>query len=57
LCELFDGDAPHRPGGTIAAAIAVAEVLRCYAQDVLNKLPHPGPAVPVALQKDPFSPA
>ncbi len=41
LCELFDGDAPHRPGGAIAAAISVAEILRCYVEDVLNILPEP----------------
>jgi len=28
LPELFDGDAPHRPGGAIAQAWSVAEVLR-----------------------------
>ena len=39
LCELFDGDAPHRPGGAIASAAAVAEMLRAYAQDVLNEPP------------------
>jgi predicted glycogen debranching enzyme len=41
LCELFDGDAPHRPGGAIASAISIAEILRCYVEDVLNKLPEP----------------
>jgi predicted glycogen debranching enzyme len=41
LCELFDGDAPHRPGGAIAASISVAEILRCYVEDVLNRLPEP----------------
>ncbi len=51
LCELFDGDAPHRPGGAIAAAISVAEVLRAYAQEVLDRrpaeqpTPTPGPVV------------
>src|SRR5207237_4697023 len=28
LCELFDGDAPHAPGGALACAAAVGEVLR-----------------------------
>lgn len=28
LSEVFDGDAPHRPGGTIAQAWSTAEVLR-----------------------------
>jgi predicted glycogen debranching enzyme len=39
LCELFDGDAPHRPGGAIASAISTAEILRCYAEDVQNQRP------------------
>ena len=39
LCELFDGDAPHRPGGAIATATSVAELLRAYAQDVLDRRP------------------
>jgi len=48
LCELFDGDAPHRPGGAIAAAISVAEIQRCYVEDVMNILPEPRPAVAAA---------
>jgi predicted glycogen debranching enzyme len=36
LCELFDGNAPHAPGGLIASARSVAEVLRCYVEDVLD---------------------
>ena len=39
LCELFDGDAPHRPGGATAAALSVAELLRSYAHDVLDRRP------------------
>jgi predicted glycogen debranching enzyme len=31
LPEVFDGDPPHRPGGTFAQAIGDAEVLRAYA--------------------------
>jgi glycogen debranching enzyme len=46
LCELFDGDAPHRPAGAIASAISVGEVLRCYCEDVLGL----GPAAPVLDQ-------
>jgi glycogen debranching enzyme len=38
--ELFDGDAPHSPGGAIASALSVAEVLRAYYEDVLDRLPH-----------------
>ena len=30
LSEVFDGDPPHRPGGTIAQAWSTAEVLRAY---------------------------
>ena len=36
LCELFDGDEPHKPGGAIASAVSVGELLRCYAEDVLG---------------------
>jgi predicted glycogen debranching enzyme len=39
LPELFDGDAPHRPGGAIASAMSVAELLRCYVEDVLDQSP------------------
>jgi predicted glycogen debranching enzyme len=39
LCELFDGDAPHKPGGAIASARSVAEVLRAYVEDVLEVAP------------------
>jgi predicted glycogen debranching enzyme len=38
--ELFDGDSPHRPGGAIASALSVAEILRSYAQEVLGIGPH-----------------
>lgn len=31
VSEVFDGDPPHRPGGTIAQAWSVAEILRAYA--------------------------
>jgi predicted glycogen debranching enzyme len=34
--ELFDGDAPHHAGGLTASARSVAEVLRVYAEDVLD---------------------
>lgn len=42
LCELFDGDPPHRPGGGIASAAAIGELLRAYAEEVLDL----GPAMP-----------
>jgi glycogen debranching enzyme len=32
LPEVFDGDAPQRPGGCIAQAWSVAEVLRVQAE-------------------------
>jgi glycogen debranching enzyme len=31
--EVFDGDAPHRPGGCIAQAWSVAELLRCLNEE------------------------
>ncbi|HTW93925.1 MAG TPA: amylo-alpha-1,6-glucosidase [Tepidisphaeraceae bacterium] len=36
ICELFDGDAPHHPGGAIACAPATGELLRCLAEDILS---------------------
>ena len=39
LCELFDGDAPHAPGGAVAAPLSVAEIFRAYAEDVLGRRP------------------
>ncbi len=39
LCELFDGDAPHRPGGAIASATSVGELLRAYVEDILDQAP------------------
>lgn len=43
LFELADGDAPHAPGGAIASPLSVAELLRCYAEDVLGRVPSPAP--------------
>jgi glycogen debranching enzyme len=49
LCELFDGDKPHHPGGMISSARSVAEILRCYVEDVANTpikpLPDPRRAI------------
>jgi predicted glycogen debranching enzyme len=45
LCELFDGNPPHHPGGAIASARSVAEVLRCYFEDIRGILPA-GPIPP-----------
>ena len=39
LCELFDGNAPHRPGGATASAASVGEILRAYVEDVLDVPP------------------
>lgn len=39
ICELFDGDAPHAPGGAAASARSAAELLRAYIEDVLEELP------------------
>jgi predicted glycogen debranching enzyme len=41
LCELFDGDSPHHPGGAIASARNVGQILRCYVEDILNIAPNP----------------
>ena len=30
ICEIFDGDAPHKPRGCIAQAWSVAELIRAY---------------------------
>jgi predicted glycogen debranching enzyme len=39
LPELFDGDPPHLPGGAPASALSVAELLRCYAEDIADEVP------------------
>jgi glycogen debranching enzyme len=39
LGELFDGDAPHTPGGAMASAASVGQILRAYAEDVLELQP------------------
>jgi predicted glycogen debranching enzyme len=36
IAEVFDGDSPQRPGGCLAQAWSVAEVLRCYMQDICD---------------------
>jgi len=46
--ELFDGDAPHAPGGAIACAIATGELMRCYVEDILDKAPRPDIHSPTA---------
>lgn len=42
ICELFDGDSPQRPGGAITSVRSVAEILRCFMEDVLDVRPLPG---------------
>jgi predicted glycogen debranching enzyme len=39
ISEVFDGDAPHRPGGCFAQAWSVAEVLRTYMEDAKGQRP------------------
>jgi predicted glycogen debranching enzyme len=39
VSEIFDGDAPHLPRGCVAQAWSVAEILRCYVEDVLQIRP------------------
>lgn len=39
ISEVFDGDYPHAPGGCIAQAWSVAEILRAYVEDVLEIKP------------------
>lgn len=35
ICEIFDGDAPHKGRGCYAQAWSVGEVLRAYTEDIL----------------------
>jgi glycogen debranching enzyme len=39
VSEVFDGDPPHHPGGCIAQAWSVAELLRAAAEDVYGLEP------------------
>ncbi|MDQ1275998.1 MAG: hypothetical protein QG610_1573 [Euryarchaeota archaeon] len=39
ISEVFDGDYPHAPGGTISQAWSIAEILRAYVEDVLGIKP------------------
>jgi predicted glycogen debranching enzyme len=40
ISEVFDGDPPHHPGGCIAQAWSVAELLRTYIEDVKGLRPN-----------------
>lgn len=64
LFELTDGHAPHAPGGAVASALSVAELSRCYSEDVLARRPGPpthvyatAPIRPVASSPDLLFPA
>ncbi|WP_406657797.1 amylo-alpha-1,6-glucosidase [Methanolobus sp. ZRKC2] len=37
ISEVFDGNAPHRPGGCISQAWSVAEISRVLAEDIMQK--------------------
>jgi glycogen debranching enzyme len=39
ISEIFDGDQPHEPRGCISQAWSVAEVLRCYVEDIKGERP------------------
>ena len=39
ISEVFDGDAPHHPGGCFAQAWSVAEILRALCEDVHQVAP------------------
>jgi predicted glycogen debranching enzyme len=39
ISEVFDGDHPHNPGGCVAQAWSVAEVLRTYREDAKGERP------------------
>lgn len=57
--ELFDGAPPHRPGGLVASALSTGELLRAYAEDILDLNPdHPSfnsthriPVATIVIQK------
>jgi len=38
---VFDGDPPHTPKGCFAQAWSIAEVLRCYVEDIKGQRPNP----------------
>ena len=39
ISEVFDGDEPHTPNGCISQAWSVAEILRCYVEDIKGRRP------------------
>src|SRR5690606_8992692 len=59
LCELFDGAAPHAPGGAIAAAASVGQVLSAYVERVLGAGPSAAPLIespPLGITTFPATP-
>ena len=48
ISEVFDGDSPYHPGGCIAQAWSVAEVLRAHVEEVHLLRPKPRPEVTAA---------
>jgi predicted glycogen debranching enzyme len=56
ICELFDGDEPQSPRGATASALSIAEILRCYAQDILGiTTARASRPLPQALPKHPVA--
>jgi glycogen debranching enzyme len=39
ISEIFDGNMPHSPKGCFAQAWSVAELLRCYIEDIKGQKP------------------
>jgi glycogen debranching enzyme len=37
ISEVFDGNAPHKPGGCISQAWSIAEISRAWAEDVMQE--------------------
>ncbi len=37
ISEVFDGDMPYNPGGCVSQAWSVAEITRCYVEDILSE--------------------
>ena len=62
--ELFDADSPHAPGGALASATSVGQLLRCYVEDVLGKEPAQPKLLPTRARRrespealqEPFTP-
>jgi glycogen debranching enzyme len=59
ISEVFDGDAPYHPGGCIAQAWSVAEILRAHVEDVhlIRPRPQQQAAVAPVTKKETVMPA